>query len=249
MRISPRPLPIPTLTTVTYIEVNKDQMWDDTLMMTVIPLAQIGILLNRPHYLEEAIYQFLIHIKFLEDTTTGLWFHGWEFTPEGKNSKGHNFARARWARGNSWITVSIPIFLEVMGDKLPESAKRHLVSSYRRQIDALVPLQDQATGLWHTLLDDPSSYVETSASAGFAAGILMGLRQGILSGEGYSRVARTALDGVIAQIAPDGEVSNVSFGTGMGRSLEFYHQIPITPMPYGQALAMLAVVEWERLNA
>lgn len=57
-----------------------------------------------------------------------------------------------------------------------------------------------------------------------------------------------ALQGVIEHIDADGEVSQVSFGTGMGRDLEFYVKIPITSMPYGQALAMLALVEWERLQ-
>ena len=53
---------------------------------------------------------------------------------------------------------------------------------------------------------------------------------------------------MIDQIQPDGQVANVSFGTAMGPDLQFYRDIPITPMPYGQALAMLALVEWERLN-
>lgn len=57
-----------------------------------------------------------------------------------------------------------------------------------------------------------------------------------------------ALQGVMDNIAEDGEVSQVSFGTGMGSDLEFYVKIPITSMPYGQALAMLALVEWERLQ-
>ena len=64
----------------------------------------------------------------------------------------------------------------------------------------------------------------------------------------YTKTAQTALQGVIAQVQPDGEVANVSFGTGMGDSFQFYKDIPITPMPYGQALVMLALVEWERLN-
>jgi unsaturated rhamnogalacturonyl hydrolase len=54
---------------------------------------------------------------------------------------------------------------------------------------------------------------------------------------------------VINQIQPDGELANVSFGTGMGSDFDFYKKIPITPMPYGQALAMLALVEWERLQS
>ena len=30
-------------------EENHHQLWDDTLMMTVLPLAKIGLLLDRPH--------------------------------------------------------------------------------------------------------------------------------------------------------------------------------------------------------
>ena len=44
---------------------NPQQLWDDTLMMSVLPLAKIGKLLRRPHYIDEAQQQFLIHIKYL----------------------------------------------------------------------------------------------------------------------------------------------------------------------------------------
>ena len=47
-----------------FLSENKDQLWDDTLMMSVLPLAKIGKLLNRPEYIEQAKKQFLIHIKF-----------------------------------------------------------------------------------------------------------------------------------------------------------------------------------------
>jgi unsaturated rhamnogalacturonyl hydrolase len=173
---------------VTYSEVNKNQLWDDTLMMTVLPLAQIGILLNRPHYIQEAKYQFLLHVQYLSDPVTGLWYHGWEFTPTPGSSTagvpddskpGHNFANALWARGNCWITVAIPVFLEVLGEKyLPsdDPIRKFLISTFRRQVDALVKCQNKESGLWHTLLVDPRSYVETSATAGFAAGIFAGIR-------------------------------------------------------------------------
>ena len=62
---------------ITLAEENHQQMWDDTLMMTVLPLAKIGKLLNRPEYVEEAVYQFLLHVQNLMDRETGLWFHGW----------------------------------------------------------------------------------------------------------------------------------------------------------------------------
>ena len=37
---------------ITLAEENHQQMWDDTLMMTVLPLAKIGKLLNKPEYVE-----------------------------------------------------------------------------------------------------------------------------------------------------------------------------------------------------
>jgi unsaturated rhamnogalacturonyl hydrolase len=48
---------------------------------------------------------------------------------------------------------------------------------------------------------------------------------------------------VLANISPEGELKNVSFGTAMGSDLEFYKKIPLTPMPYGQALAILCLSE------
>ncbi|GFZ42929.1 hypothetical protein JCM24511_00647 [Saitozyma sp. JCM 24511] len=236
---------------ITYANPHTNNLWDDTLMMTVIPLAQIGVLLKRPHYIEEAKYQFLLHIKYLTNPSTGLWYHGWEYTPEkGSLDFGHNFAGALWARGNAWITVSIPIFLEILGDRLAKDdpVRLSLIATLKRQVDALVACQDKETGMWHTLLVDPTSYVETSATAGFAAGILMALRMGLLSSPTYLSTANLALTGILSNIRPDGEVENVSFGTGVGYTQDFYKKIAITSMPYGQALAMLAFVEWERMQ-
>lgn len=90
-----------------YLTPNTQQLWDDTLMMTVLPLAKIGKVLNRPHYIEEAKRQFLIHIKYLFDTKTGLFFHGWTF-----EDGGHNFAKALWGRGNRFAPTLFPLTLD-----------------------------------------------------------------------------------------------------------------------------------------
>jgi unsaturated rhamnogalacturonyl hydrolase len=45
---------------ITYLTDNKEQLWDDTLMMSVLPLTKIGLVLKRPHYIEEAKRQFLL---------------------------------------------------------------------------------------------------------------------------------------------------------------------------------------------
>src|ERR1700754_4873839 len=50
---------------IVFNDENPGELWDDTLMMSVLPLAKIGLLLDRPHYVEEAKRQFLVHIKYL----------------------------------------------------------------------------------------------------------------------------------------------------------------------------------------
>jgi len=237
MRAMPR-TPHGGMQHITLAEENHHQLWDDTLMMTVLPLTKIGLLLDRPHYVREATFQFLTHVAYLMDRETGLWFHGWAF--EGN----HNFARARWARGNSWVTMVIPDFLELVD--LPESdpVRRFLIEVLDAQVAALAGLQDES-GLWHTLLDDPSSYVEASATAGFAYGILKAVRRGYLAAE-YTAVAEKAVRAITANISDDGELQQVSFGTGMGPDLDFYRRIPRTSMPYGQAMAILCLAEYLR---
>jgi unsaturated rhamnogalacturonyl hydrolase len=235
---------------ITYLEENAQQLWDDTLMMTVLPLAKIGLVLGRPHYVDEAKRQFLLHIQYLFDAKTGLFFHGWEFDANGPG--GHHFAEARWARGNSWLTIAIPEFLELLaeGGVRDVAFEQVLRSTLQAQCEALRPLQSPETGLWRTLLDVPESegsYPEASATAGFAYGALKAQRRKYLPvGGEFEEMAVRAVKGVLANVSAEGELLNTSFGTGMGRDLQHYKDIPVTSMPYGQAMAIMALVEFAR---
>ena len=72
------------------------------------------------------------------------------------------------------------------------------------------------SGLWHTVLDDPTSYEEVSGTAAITAGILKGIRLGILD-DSYLDCAERAIKGILKKlIDKDGTVLNVSGGTGMG---------------------------------
>jgi len=223
---------------IVYNDENPGELWDDTLMMSVLPLAKIGLLLGRPHYVEEAKRQFLLHIKYLFDKKTGLWFHGWDFNGR------HNFAEALWARGNCWITVAIPELIELLDLQPGDAFRGFLIDTLEAQVKTLAETQDES-GLWHTLVMDKSSYLEASATAGFAYGILKSVRKGYI-GRQYEAVGLKAIEGVLANISEDGELQQVSFGTAMGDSLQFYKDIALTSMPYGQSLAILALAEFMR---
>jgi len=217
---------------------NPQQLWDDTLMMSVLPLAKIGLLLNRPEYVEEAKRQFLIHIKYLFDTKTGLWFHGWTF--DGR----HNFANALWARGNCWVTIAIPEFIELLDLKAGDPLRTFLIDTLENQVKALAKYQTE-DGRWHTLINDPTSYLESSAAAGFAYGIMKAVRKRYISAE-YEPMAIKAVHAVLNKIAPDGELQEVSFGTALGSDLQYYRDVKLTSMPYGQSLAIVCLTEMLR---
>ncbi|MCQ0970063.1 glycoside hydrolase family 88 protein [Paracoccus sp. TK19116] len=214
-------------------KLNAGELWDDTLFMMALFLASYGQASGRRDLVDEAVRQFLVHAQFLTDRETGLWFHGWTF--EGR----HNFARARWARGNAWVTACLIDLPELA--EIEPGARSHLTALLRDQAAALLPLQ-APSGAWHTLLDDAASYEETSATAGFAYGLLKAARLGV--GDATWRDAGLrAVDAVLRQIGPDGVVGGVSYGTRMGHDLQFYRDIPIQPTGYGQSLAILALVE------
>jgi rhamnogalacturonyl hydrolase YesR len=61
----------------TYLSQHEGQMWADTLMMTALPLAKIGLVLGRKEYVEEAVRQFLVHAKYLSDAAVRfvVFFH------------------------------------------------------------------------------------------------------------------------------------------------------------------------------
>jgi unsaturated rhamnogalacturonyl hydrolase len=217
---------------------NPQQLWDDTLMMSVLPLAKIGKLLNRPQYVEEARRQFLVHIKYLVDRKSGLWFHGWTF--QGR----HHFASALWARGNCWVTIAIPEFVELLELAPGDSLREFLLHTLHAQVAALAKYQDRS-GLWHTLIDDNHSYLEASATAGFAYGILKSVRKRYLPTE-FLETGLAAVRAVLANIDERGELQQVSFGTPVFNELDGYRQVPLTSMPYGQALAILCLSELKR---
>lgn len=212
---------------------NTGQLWDDTLFMTVLFLAKWGKITENDKLVEEAVYQFLLHSAYLRDSRTGLWYHGWTFEDMG------NFAGAFWGRGNCWITAVIVDFLEIVHPS--PAVASYLTMLLASQAESLRRYQ-APNGEWHTLIDDETSYTEASATAGFGYGILKGVRLGLLD-ESFAECGKKALASVMSRIDDEGVLGQVSYGTAMGDTLDFYKKIPITPMPYGQALALLLLCE------
>lgn len=214
--------------------LNEGQLWVDTLFMAVLFLQQMGNRYNNPEWKAEALHQVLVHIKYLYNKNNGLFYHGYSFI------RRDNFGGIFWCRGNSWFTLVITLYLEQAAD-LDEGTRRYLLDTFKAHAEALRSCQAES-GLFHTILDDPDSYEEASGTAAIAAGLLRGVRQGILD-KSFEHCANKAIEALCDCVAQDGTVLKVSAGTAMGMDSEHYKNIGLRPMAYGQALTLIAFAE------
>ncbi|EME39922.1 glycoside hydrolase family 105 protein [Dothistroma septosporum NZE10] len=120
----------------------------------------------------------------------------------------------------------IPDFIELLNLPPSDAFRAHLIDTLEAQCAALWRIQDD----------------EASATAGFAYGILKGVRKRFISKD-YGPIALKAVNAVLKRIDASGELKDVSFGTGMGHDLQDYKDIPLTSMPYGQSRAVMLLVE------
>ncbi|WP_462409014.1 beta-galactosidase BglB [Neobacillus sp. Marseille-QA0830] len=218
---------------------NQGQIWIDTLFMTVLFMARMGKLLDREDYKAESVRQYLLHIKYLANKKNGLFDHGFDFNGR------HAFGEIQWARGNSWYTSSVVDYLDILGE-VDMGVKWFLLDTLHAQVQALEQYQNQ-NGMWHTLITDKESYVEASATAGFAYGILKAVRLGYIP-EKYRECGIKALEAIIKRISPDGTVTEVSYGTAICDDPQKYKDVPICPMTYGQALTLMLLTEGLKLE-
>jgi unsaturated rhamnogalacturonyl hydrolase len=206
-----------------------EQAWVDTMFMAGYFLLRIGDLLEREDYFNFGLKQYHGHEKFLQDDITNLYYHGWD------NIGQNHMSGIFWARGNSWAAYTMARALELIEVQYP--SYMIIEGSLRDQLSALVRLQSE-TGLWHTIVDDPSSYLETSGSAGIAAALLT-------RGKLYNKYVQKSMEGILAQIREDGSVMGVSAGTAVMHDANGYKEVPykrVQGWGQGLVLAFLALL-------
>lgn len=209
-----------------------EQAWADTLFMAAFFLLRMGVLLNDQTLIDDALNQYYWHIKYLQDPATGLYYHGYN------NITGDHMSGMFWGRANAWAAYT----MSQVGLRLPECylypKYLDVVGSLNDQLAAL-KLHQTEDGLWRTIIDDPESYEEISASAGIAAAM-------IAKGNPlHIKYINKSIPGLLANVSPDGRVMNVSGGTAVMKDRVGYRGISrdwIQGWGQGLALAFFAGV-------
>lgn len=209
-----------------------NEVWIDTAVMAGVFLVKAGQALGCREWTEEGVRQTLGHFEKLRDAS-GLVYHGFSY-------RTMQHIGCLWARGNAWATFATALTL----DKLEgmEREQQRLRELAAEQAVYLRYMQDPRCGGFYTVLNDSSSYQETSATAGIAYGLREGIRMGYLP-EDFASCAERASEFVRNHINHEGEVCDVSAGTGVQTDYTWYKMVrKDVPMPWGQCLAMFLLL-------
>ncbi len=182
----------------------KRQLWVDTLDMCCPVFSHAGRITNNPKLQAEAVRQLEVFAKHLQDPKTGMFYHMWD-ERTGKRTPSY------WGRGNGWVVLS---YTEVLKhEKAGSPGRTRLAAAFGKQLASIVPLQDKRTGLWRTVLDQPDTYLETSASAMILYGLAECRNRKIIPVP-YEDAMHRAWAGLSRKVDAKGRVIGVSAGTG-----------------------------------
>jgi unsaturated rhamnogalacturonyl hydrolase len=216
----------------------KPQLWVDTLDMCCPVFSHAARIKSQPELQAESVRQLEVFTRHLQDPASGLFYHMYD-----EASAGHT--PAFWARGNGWVVMS---FTEVLKhEKADSSSRARLMERFPKLLAGIVPLQDDASGLWRTVLDAKDTYLETSASAMFLYGLAECRRLKLIEMP-HANTMRKAWAGLAKQVDDQGRVIGVSAGTGPGDKAK-YAAIPQGTYTWGTGaflLAACAYAECER---
>ena len=217
------------------------EIWIDVSYFTAPAMTLLGRILHDVAMQDRALDQLILHADHLVDPLTGLFWHV-------AYVEKRSHSRCLWARGNSWFSNAALHVLDEIDEDAEASGRfgdkaEKIRKALARQLNAIVRLQDDS-GLWHTVIDRPDSYLEASAAAGFALALGRAARSGLagLDRELAQASYAGALAAICAKINPDGEFVGVSQQTPPG-DFELYNSIEIGTAPFATGLCLTALSE------
>ena len=203
------------------------RLWiDDMYMINLLQTQAYRVTADRT-YIDRAAKEMVLYLDKLQ-LESGLFNHAVDVP-------------YRWGRGNGWMAAGMPMILQYL--KPGDAHYDRILAGYRKMMAKLLETQ-RANGLWGQLVDDPSSWDETSGSLMFAYGFLMGSRHGWLDAATYGPAARKAYLAVVTRLDADANVPDVCCGTGARNDRQYYFDRErINGDPHGQAPLLWCVNE------
>lgn len=211
--------------------VDLPHIYVDTIYYTAPVLARLGETLGRDDWRDEALGQLRKHLEILRDGESDFFIHC-EQNLSGLRSEG------AWGRGNGWVAMASAELLPSLDSNSDDY--RIVAEILRSLLSVLLPYQS-GSGLWRTIINDPLSYEETSATAMFLFAMLRGRTLGVI-GEEFDEPIERALQGLEEYVDGEGRLLGCSEGTWPG-TVEYYTSLERGEWWWGTGAALLAFAE------
>ena len=239
------------------------QMWLDGIYMGDVFKAEYvqRYKADDPAEWEDVVLQYTLVAKHTYDPSNGLYRHGWDESREQRWSDPVTGQSAHvWGRGLGWYTMALVDALDYIPEGTP--GRDSMITILAGACEALIDIQDPATGCWYQVLDlsgEYGNYLEMTGTAMFVYSMLKGVRMGYLP-ESFREVAQKGFDGMINHFVEVDEEGLVSLnqccaGAGLGGnpyrdgSYEYYLNERIRPNDTkGVGPFILAAMELEMLQ-
>jgi len=171
----------------------KNQVWVDAYYMAPPFLCKYGDV-------DEALRQIWGFKKYLYDENKKMLSHIWD-------DDLNNFARKDfWGVGNGWAAAGLTRVIRMLPDDR-EKDKRELIAYLKDLLDGCLAWQRE-DGLFHDVLDNPDSFVETNVGQMLAYAIYRGVKAGYLD-ESYLHYADKAREAAYSKVDRYGFVRDV----------------------------------------
>ena len=184
------------------------RLWIDDMFMITALQAQAYLATGDEKYIERTAREVVLYLDRLQ-RDNGLFYHA----PN---------APFFWARGDGWMAVGMTEILRI----LPKTAqydlyRTRIMKGYKDMMATLLRYQAPG-GMWGQLIDNISSWKETSGSAMFTYALISGVRNGWLDKEKYGAAARKAWLSLLTYLEPNYDIREVCEGTGARNDYQYY---------------------------
>lgn len=210
----------------------RNQIWVDCMDVDGPFLARLAVHTGETGHFDAAADALLAYAVTLQEDD-GLLTHGYE-RYAGRNG-------SRWARGNGWALMGMVDTLACLPRQHAhwEELHRRLLLLLR----ALRRFQDPG-GLWHTVVDDGTTYLESTLAAMAAHALHEGFRHGVIQRAEFDDMAGRARHAVVRLVDAEGVLGLVSEATPVGAH-STYATRPFGCFPWGQGPLLLMLTDGE----
>lgn len=181
------------------------RMWIDDMFMITALQAQAYRATKDEKYINRAAKEMVLYLDSLQKLN-GLFYHA----PD---------VPFFWGRGNGWMAAGMAEILSSLPANNPDRPR--IMKGYENMMRSLLAYQ-APSGMWRQLIDEPTSWEESSSTGMFAYALVVGVKKGWLEKEKYAPAARKAWLALVSHLDENADVKDVCEGTNKKNDKQYY---------------------------